>query len=100
MDIYYQKEGDQQPDYIAPEAELAPVLKFGDWLLMLIISLIPIVNVIVLFIWALDSTGNPNRRGFARAMLLLIGVYCALMVFYFGYIAGIFYQIGNMFENI
>jgi len=100
VDIYYQKEGDQQPEYIAPEAELAPVLRFGDWLIMLIISFIPIINIIVLFIWAVDSSANPNRRGFARAMLLLIGVYCALMVFYFGYIAGIFYQIGTMFENI
>ena len=99
MDVFYPKPDEQPPTHNFSESDLAPALKFGDWLVMLIVSFIPVVNLILLFIWGLDSKANPNRRNFARAMLVLVGLYVAMLVFYTGYVAGMFYQLGNMFEN-
>ncbi|WP_458406629.1 hypothetical protein [Anaerotignum sp.] len=49
----------------------AEVLSMGDYLLMLILLAIPVVNFIVCIIWIISSNGNPNRRNFAKAWLIL-----------------------------
>ena len=47
------------------------VLTMWDYLLMLIILAIPVVNVIVCIIWIVGKNGNPNRRNFAKAWMVL-----------------------------
>ena len=47
------------------------VLSMGDYLLMLIILAIPVVNFIACLFWILSKNGNPNRRNFAKAWMLL-----------------------------
>ena len=49
----------------------AEVLTMWDYLLMLIILAIPVVNVIVCIIWIVGKNGNPNRRNFAKAWMVL-----------------------------
>ena len=49
----------------------AAVLSVWDYLLMLIILAIPVVNIIVCIFWIVGKNGNPNRRNFAKAWLVL-----------------------------
>ena len=49
----------------------AEVLSMWDYLLMLIVLAIPVVNIIVCIFWAVGKNGNPNRRNFAKAWLVL-----------------------------
>ena len=61
----------------------------AGFLLMLLISIIPVVNVITLFIWSFGSRVNDDRRNLARALLiwlLLIATACVTvyMFWYFG----------------
>lgn len=49
----------------------AEVLTMGQYLLMLIILAIPVVNVIACIIWIVGKDGNPNRRNFAKAWMVL-----------------------------
>ena len=49
----------------------AEVLTMWDYLLMLIILAIPVVNVIVCIIWIVGKNGNPNRRNLAKAWMVL-----------------------------
>jgi len=72
---------------------MAPSLRMVDWLIILVISLLPLVNVIVLVIWALDIRANPNRRSFAQALLLIFGATTLIMTIFFGYFAGMIYQV-------
>ena len=51
--------------------EKADVLPMWSYLLMLIILAIPVVNVIVCIFWIVGKNGNPNRRNFAKAWMLL-----------------------------
>ncbi|MDR0363055.1 MAG: hypothetical protein LBJ46_10300 [Planctomycetota bacterium] len=53
--------------------ETAPVVSVGEWMLMDLILIIPIVNIIMLFVWSFGNT-NPNRRNKARSSLLWIAV--------------------------
>ena len=49
----------------------AEVLSLGDYLLMLILLAIPVVNFIVCILWIISGNGNPNRKNFAKAWLII-----------------------------
>lgn len=50
--------------------QTAPVMTTGQWVLTMIVFMIPLVNIIMLFVWAFGS-GNPNRANFCKAQLLI-----------------------------
>ena len=52
------------------------VISVKSWIGTLLLMAIPIVNLVMLFIWAFGSGTNPNRKHFARAYLIwsLIGI--------------------------
>lgn len=64
MSQYYVNNG--QPAFLAGED--AP-LTTGQFLGMLFLCAIPLVNIIMLLVWAFGD-GNRNRKSFARAVLL------------------------------
>ena len=51
--------------------EKADVLTMWEYLLILILMAIPVVNVIVCIFWIVGKNGNPNRRNFAKAWMVL-----------------------------
>ena len=53
------------------EENQAEVLSMGDYLLMLILMAIPVVNFIVCIFWIISGNSNPNKRNFAKAWLIL-----------------------------
>ncbi len=69
----------------ARKSKYAPVSTFGFFLMYLLL-LIPVVNIILLFVWARKGSKKINRRNFARAALifLLIIVIWALVSYFFG----------------
>lgn len=48
----------------------------GDWMVTILLSAIPIVNIIMLFVWAFGSDTNPSKANWAKASLIwmLIGI--------------------------
>lgn len=64
----------QQP--VAPGQPVQPVrqsdasLTLGTWVVTVLLTMIPIVGIVMLFIWGFDSTTAPARRNYARAMLI------------------------------
>ena len=58
------------PAYAKPTASNAP-LGVSDFLVMRIVSMIPLIGLIMLLIWAFSPTDNENRRNFCRAELIL-----------------------------
>ena len=43
----------------------------GDWIITFIILAIPLVNIIMLLIWAFGDGGNLNKKNFAKAALIM-----------------------------
>lgn len=62
-------------------------MTLGQWVVTLIITVIPCVNLVFLIIWAVGNGDYPARKTFAQAFLI---VYVAMMVlsFIFGLITG------------
>jgi glycopeptide antibiotics resistance protein len=65
------------------ENRTAPVMSLGDWIITFIILAIPLVNIIMLFVWGFSSSTNPNKQNFAKATLIVYLV-CIVLFFLFG----------------
>ncbi|MGL5785274.1 MAG: hypothetical protein ACRCX4_00430 [Bacteroidales bacterium] len=62
-----------------------PVVSLGDWFLTILICLIPLVNIIMLLIWAFGGGANPNKANFAKAALVFVLIYFLIMSFFVGH---------------
>lgn len=51
-----------------------PVVKTTDWLVTLLITAIPLVGFIMLFVWAFGSTTNENKANWAKAALIWMAI--------------------------
>ena len=52
----------------------AAVVSTKDWVLTYLIMIIPLVNIIMLFVWAFSSTENPNKANWAKARLIWMAI--------------------------
>jgi hypothetical protein len=51
----------------------------GEWMLTIFLTMIPLVNIIMLFVWAFGSAANASKANWAKASLIWIGI---AIVFY------------------
>ena len=51
-----------------------PIITVSDWMITMLIMSLPILNVIMLFIWGFSSDGNPNKANWAKANLIWIAI--------------------------
>ncbi len=62
------------------ELKQAPVMKVKDWLIIYLIMLIPIVNIVMLFVWAFNENINPNKSNWAKASLIWLAIVMVLYI--------------------
>jgi len=74
------------------------VLSVKDWIITLLITAIPLVGIIMLFVWAFGSNENPNKSNWAKALLVWTAIGIVLTVLLWGTIAAIFLGSGGMDE--
>jgi hypothetical protein len=70
-----------------------PAMSIGDWLITYLITAIPIINIIMLFVWAFGNSDNTIRSTWAKAtlvwFLIIIVIYTIfMMVFGAAFLAG------------
>lgn len=66
--------------------ESAPV-SLGDWILTLIILAIPIVGLVMLFVWGFSSGTHPSKQNYCRAVLIFALIAFVLAIL-FGLMGG------------
>lgn len=66
-------------------SQTAPVMTVKDWLIIYLIMLIPVVNIIFLFIWAFGGSRseNPNKVSWAKASLIWFAIVLVLYIIFF-----------------
>lgn len=57
-------------------------MSVGQYVVMMLIGIIPIVGIIMWFVWAFGSNTNTNKKNFARAYLIfiLIGIGLSIVI--------------------
>ena len=60
------------------EAEL--VVKLEEWLLIILVAMIPVINLVILLYFAFNSKVNPNKQNFAKAALIYLVVMFVLIL--------------------
>ena len=65
-----------------PQAD-TKVVSTKEWVIMLLLASIPIVGIVLMFVWAFSPDENENKRNFSKAYLLMtaIGLGLGFIVF-------------------
>jgi len=89
----------QQPQY--QETTKEEPLSVGQWILTILVMGIPLVNLIMLFVWGFGSEGNKGRANFCKAELIWIaigiGIGILVMVLFGSVIASILSSMGGSY---
>ncbi len=64
-------------------------MSIGDWLITFIITAIPLVGFIMMFVWAFGDGSHPSKKTWAQAYLIMMVIVIVLMIIFFGVIASI-----------
>ncbi len=55
-------------------------LSVGNWMITLLLTFIPLVNIIMLLVWAFGSGTHPSKANWAKAMLLWFVIFIGLSI--------------------
>ncbi|WP_257883256.1 hypothetical protein [Hymenobacter sp. DG01] len=74
-----------QPQYVQVPmyAQVAPPVSTGDWIGTSLLMMIPVVNFVLLLVWAFSSGTNPSKANWAKANLIFMLVFSVLGLFFF-----------------
>ena len=83
----------QQPQYYQPQQQSgyqqqAPVISIGDWIVTSIVLAIPLVNLIMAFVWGFGGNTNPSKANYCKAWLIFIADLIAFYVLLFLFVLG------------
>lgn len=67
---------EQMPSQPSPFAtkEDEKVMTVGNWMVVNLLMLIPLVNIILLFVWSFGDGTNKNKKSYARASLIWMAI--------------------------
>jgi fatty acid desaturase len=70
-----------------PQTPVSPVITIKQWMIMMLILIIPIVNIVMMFVWAFGE-GNPTKKNYFKASLIFAAIILVLYVIIFVAIIG------------
>lgn len=58
-------------------------VSIGDWMITILITVIPIIGFIMLFVWAFGGGSNPSKANWAKATIIWFVVAIVMYVVFF-----------------
>lgn len=72
------------------------VLTIGDWMVTILLLCIPLVNIIMLIVWACSSSTPKSKKNFAIAQLIYMAIAIVLSFLFMGALIGFISAAGGM----
>lgn len=77
----------QQEDYninlqVMNDQDQVKIVSVWDWIGVIILMAIPLINLIMLFVWAFSEETNPSKKNYARATLIIFAIIILLFIFF------------------
>ena len=76
--------------HIVQSSSTSNDVSFGEWFLTIFLAAIPLVGIILLFVWAFGSTTHPSKANWAKASLAWAVIAIVLYFIFVVIIVGIF----------
>lgn len=74
----------------------APVVSFKEWMISMLLLALPVVNIVMLFVWAFGGGASISKANFAKASLVWMAIGIVLgIIFYSTIIAAILAGYGD-----
>lgn len=67
-----------QYQYQPAQDNLEEPMSMGEWMISMLVMLIPCVNIVMMFVWAFSSTEKKSKSNFFKAYLIFFAI---MMVF-------------------
>lgn len=76
----YQQAPYQQTSYQGSNTELEEPVTFGEWMITMLVMMIPCVNIVMMFVWAFGN-GKKSKSNYFKAALVwaLIGIVISIL---------------------
>ncbi len=72
----------------------APVMTVKDWVITMLITAIPLVGFVMLFVWGFSDSENPSKSNWAKATLIMFAIGVVLYILFFVLIFGAMFSSG------
>ncbi|QDH79228.1 hypothetical protein FKX85_09365 [Echinicola soli] len=83
-------------DYqLPPQAAKNTPMSVGDWIITLLISVLPVIGFIMLIVWTVDKTTPTTKANYAKAALILHAITVVLTFLFVGIIGFSFLSFEN-----
>lgn len=78
----YQKSVQEQLQYQyrEPETDLEEPISMGEWLVTMLLMLIPCVNIVLMFVWAFSSKEKKSKSNYFKAALIFAAIILVLYI--------------------
>ena len=74
-----------------------PPMTLGNWIVTMLLLLIPIANIILIFIWAFGSNVNPSKKSYFQASLIFLAISIIFGIALGGALSSFLISMSNMF---
>jgi len=65
-------------------------VSIGEWMVTILITALPLIGLIMLFVWAFGDAANPSKKNWAIATLIWYAIFIVLMIIFFVIFGAIF----------
>ena len=66
--------------YQEPESDLEEPVSVGEWLVSMLLMLIPCVNIVLMFVWAFSSKEKKSKSNYFKAALIFAAIVLVLYI--------------------
>lgn len=75
--------------YQSSQLDLEEPVKMSEWLIALLLMMVPCVNIVMMFVWAFSKTEKKSKSNFFKAQLIMAGIIFALYLVIIIFIAAL-----------
>lgn len=58
-----------------------PIVTVGEWMLVMLVMMIPLVNIIMMFVWAFGNDGSKTKANYFKAALIWGAIILVIYIF-------------------
>ncbi len=74
-----------------PNLQETQFMTVKDWLITLLLLSIPIVNIVLLFVWAFGDSTGIQKSNFAKAQLIWMAIIFGFVLVFYTIFAAVFF---------